>query len=117
MHYRTTDTYTYSAGRHEFVGRGAQKKTLDAFIIKFAYAPWPEVKQRKMEVGKTIPKSDVDSRLGYQHTKRLNEAFVAKEYLKESKHSTINVCHGDVQHADVVNFRRIFHEVFGKCDL
>ena len=116
MHYRTTHTYSYQPGRHIYVGGGAEYKPLDAFIMKFGYAPWPEVKQRKMEVGKTIPESDVERRMGHQHTARLNETYVAKEYLQELKKSTMNVCRRDVQNADVFNFRRIFHEVFGKCD-
>ena len=71
-----------------------------------------------MEVGKTIPKDDVKRKFGYHHTARLNESYVAEEYLHELNNSTINLCHGDAQNASVpvVNHRRIFHEVFGKCD-
>ena len=118
MHYRTTETYSYEPGRHKLRGRGAEHKTLDVLIMKFGYAPWPEVKQRKMEVGKTIPKDDVKRKFGYHHTARLNESYVAEEYLHELNNSTINLCHGDAQNASVpvVNHRRIFHEVFGKCD-
>ena len=44
--------------------------------MKFGYAPWPEFKKRKINVGANIPPHDVKIRFGIQHTIRQSEAFV-----------------------------------------
>ena len=39
IHYNTTDKYHYAIGRHKYLGAGAEHKHLDAFIMKFGFAP------------------------------------------------------------------------------
>jgi len=39
----------------------------DGVILKWLWTPWPESVERKINVGKTIPKADLESGLGKQH--------------------------------------------------
>eukprot|EP00927_Polykrikos_kofoidii_P015633 TRINITY_DN16971_c0_g1_i1.p1 TRINITY_DN16971_c0_g1~~TRINITY_DN16971_c0_g1_i1.p1 ORF type:complete len:1153 (-),score=115.37 TRINITY_DN16971_c0_g1_i1:21-3479(-) len=116
LHYRTTDKYQYSVGRHTYNGKGAVDKHLDAFIMKFGFAPWPEVKERKINVGKTIPQTDVKHGLGFHHTRRTDRKATEKEYLESQKRLYINFCQTGGLEKELVNFRRLYHEVFGHCE-
>lgn len=116
IHYNTTDKYQYGLGRHHYVGAGAEHKHLDAFIMKFGFAPWPEVRERKMNVGKTISKKDIRWRLGGQHTLRTNRTYIEMEYLETQKQMNIDFCQtGGLDTEWRMNFRRIYYEVFGQC--
>lgn len=114
MHYNTNGIYKYSPGRHSYNGKGGDRKEMDgALIMKFAFAPWPEVRPRKMSVGETIPLTDVARRMGFQHTARLgNASYLEIEYLSSSKKSTVNLCCGQSKGAW---FRRVYNEAVGKC--
>lgn len=118
LHYGTSETYHYGTGRHTYVGNGADVFTLDVIILKFMFAPWPEVKERKMNVGKTIPASDVRIKAGYHHTARLNVTYLENEYkqtqlkYEKSPHVT-NFC--DELGSSSETHKTIFNQMFGRC--
>lgn len=120
LHKETSEIYKYLPGRHRYEGRGAQMMNHDAFIMKWAWTPWPEVRDRKMKVGETIPSSDVLSKRGFQHTSRLNNLTAVKEERQMILHkfqladlcSTANINHHNRQH---LTLQRTFHGVFGHC--
>jgi len=120
MHFKTNEVYHYGPGRHGYNGQGADMKEIDnAFIMKFGYAPWPEVKERKMNVGKTIPESDKARGFGFQHTARVeNEDGVEQEYANALVDSTLNLCTENGADDDALTarkFRYTYHGALGKC--
>lgn len=117
LHYNTTKTHLYEAGRHRYIGEGHSDLQLDAVILKFGFAPWPEVKDRKMNVGATIPAGDVKRRMGHHHTSRLNETFINAEYLTaQTLTATSSLCKADPADEFLVRMSRIFNDVFPKME-
>lgn len=117
MHFKTNEVYHYGPGRHSYNGQGADTKDIDdAFIMKFGFAPWPEVKERKMNVGKTIPESDKAVGFGFQHTARVgNEDKLEQEYSDALVASTLNFCYGNENGTEERMFRLAYHGALGKC--
>jgi len=116
MHYKTNGNYSYSPGRHHYRGTGAENYPLKAFIMKFGFAPWPEVRERKMNVGETIPASDVRRKFGSHHTNRQNEDFIEKEYLQSQESFETDLCQDNHSDSKYLVEYKIFHEQFGRCE-
>jgi hypothetical protein len=113
MHYRTTGKYKYKPGRHRYVGTGAEEKHLDAFIMKFQFAPWPEVRDRKLNIGKTIPPRKNPG----HHQRRVNRTYLEREFLRTQARLDINLCQtGALEKEWLLNATRLYHEVFGHCE-
>jgi nucleoside-diphosphate-sugar epimerase len=64
----------YNVGRHSM--RNSAKHRIrnkkirplrEGFIAKFVFSPWPEIKQRKLQIGPRIPKEHMDAKKGIQH--------------------------------------------------
>ena len=118
FHYKTSNTHVYLAGRHVYKGPEVETVNLDPFIMKFMFAPWPEVKERKMNIGKQIPEEDVRGRRGVQHTNRLNETYIENEYMEtQEKPFEINLC-TDAKKGDEkeLKYKRVYNQMFGKCE-
>ena len=115
LHYKTSETYKYSPGRHVYDGgSGARIMKLDGFILKWQFTPWPESKKRKMNVGTTIPESDKAKGFGLHHLNRVNEAAMDNEYATVMGEEMDDLC--DESYEEVLlMFHRTFHDVFGKC--
>ena len=73
MHFKTSDICKYVHGRHIHNCTGHNVLHLnstddigsgDGFIMKFKNTPWPEVIDRKIAVGRQLPKIDVERKLG-----------------------------------------------------
>ena len=122
LHYNTENTHRYSIGRHiyekidENVTNEYAKIALDAIIMKFNYAPWPEVKKRKLNVAALIPQSQLDMKWGYQHEDRMKggEPFLNQEYLMQQNLTNINLYEANQKDDFHVNISRIFRDVFPK---
>jgi hypothetical protein len=65
--------YNYHPGRHVFSSNCPIEKWNGAplVIMKFLWSPWPEMHDRKRQIGNRIPSSDVVKGFGNQHTDRL----------------------------------------------
>jgi hypothetical protein len=126
IHYNTENTHKYSGGRHTYTEKKkkiteANKPTdfmLDAFIMKFNDAPWPEVKKRKMNVGASIPQSDIDEGRGGHHTARFEggEDFLDQDYLVNQNLTNINLYEANQTDDYHVYVSRIFRDVFPKVE-
>ena len=78
----------YSPGRH---GMSQHRVKVDdtnvqecahGWIAKFAYSPWPECLQRKLQIGKRIPKDHFERKMGTQHN-------TTAEKLAEERNASI----------------------------
>ena len=81
LHAFFTGEYRYGVGRHTFevLKSNAQPELLfNALILKYKYAPWPEVQSRLTQIGTRIPESDVAMMRGFQHTDLKNNATHAR---------------------------------------
>ena len=65
--------------------RTLQPDFSDALILKYKYAPWPEVQDRLTQVGARIPESDVALGRGVQHTYLMSNATRAQHMYEEAK--------------------------------
>jgi hypothetical protein len=122
IHYNTEQTHRYRPGRHKYNRPDNSATDIDwsgvGVILKFAFAPWPEVKERKLNVGATIPQSDIKKRFGSQHTKRANagEAYLEDEYLAAQKGIDSSLCNAKQTDDFYVKISRLFREVFPKLE-
>ena len=114
LHYKTSPSYRYSAGRHAYMGNGAGSATVEGLILKYQFTPWPESKPRKMNVGKTIPESDKARGFGGQHTARLDEGVLDDEYAAVMSQELEDLCNENYDEA-MLMFHRTFQNVFGNC--
>ena len=63
----------YALGRHGMsqhrvkIDESNVQECAHGWIAKFAYSPWPECLQRKLQIGKRIPKDHLERRMGTQH--------------------------------------------------
>ena len=57
----------YDLGRHDLLIKEKTTLAEHGFIAKWAFTPWPESIDRKMQIGKRIPAEHVRSRMGFQH--------------------------------------------------
>ena len=88
LHAFFTGEYRYGVGRHTFqvLKSNAQPDLLaNALILKYKYAPWPEVQDRLTQVGARIPESDVALGRGVQHTYLMSNATRAQHMYEEAK--------------------------------
>ncbi len=69
-HNEDRSAYSYTDGRHEIKGLKFFKIPMvpEGFIMKFAFSPWPELKERKLQVGSRIPPEHVKKGFGAHHT-------------------------------------------------
>ena len=118
IHYKTTSTHSYGVGRHAYNGEGNSNFQFNAVIMKFSFAPWPELKVRKRNVGATIPADNVRKGMGAHHTKRLNEEALDNEYLAWQERITSNLCKANEVKEFYVHMSSTFHGVFPEveCD-
>jgi nucleoside-diphosphate-sugar epimerase len=71
-------TYRYESGRHDFFP--APPDTIDwpipvsGFILKFSWSPWPDVKNRKMQIGAHLLESDSVAKVkrGWQYFRSMD---------------------------------------------
>lgn len=126
LHVGTSFTHKYDYGRHNYteVRRKRQKKNRkpqeishEGFIMKWVWTPWPEVAQRKLDVGKTIPQSDQERGFGTHHTARTSLAYVEAERSNEldlaGKRKAIHDFCDDDDEPQYLWARFIFHSFSG----
>jgi hypothetical protein len=127
LHLGTENTHRYSTGRHRYVAQGNQSFQPQlsfgpGFIMTFIYTPWPEIIDRKISVGLTIPRTDIRRKRGMQHTEILNNASALdvrrKDYLEINAKSIIALCdfnfYDGVFH-DTWSLNKEFNQNFGHC--
>jgi hypothetical protein len=72
------DKYHYSTGRHQFFPKPPDKIVwpvpVSGFILKYSWSPWPDIKNRKMQIGAHIPESDLagKAKKGTQHIRNMD---------------------------------------------
>ena len=86
LRYSPTAPNPYTLGRHGLTPHHVKvdsvtvQECAHGWIAKFAYSPWPECLQRKLQIGKRIPKEHLALGLGIQHDTTVEK--LAKEREK-----------------------------------
>ena len=84
----------YGVGRHS-VNKPIIWST-KGFIIKTAWSPWPEIVQRKTQIGSRIPESDVKLHRGFHHTSWMNKSKLFEDHSASTKASVIDIAEIDL---------------------
>ena len=87
LRYSPTAPNPYTLGRH---GLSQHRVKVDetnvlecghGWLAKFAYSPWPECLQRKLQIGKRIPKDHLAMGVGFQHNTTVERLVQEREAL------------------------------------
>jgi hypothetical protein len=127
IHTETKRLVKYEPGRHDYV---VMNDTIQlsvtenaGFIMKFLYTPWPEILERKVSVGITIPKSDKELGMGTHHTQTAKnpsllelwrQEFIANFYSERIKLCDFNYSSNNDSNNDW-KVRKEYHFNFGHC--
>jgi len=125
IHFDIFDRYRYSVGRHgieNLNGTQLSKNKIPVyeggFIMKFSWTPWPEQLQRMIQVGSTIPSSDIKERRGMQHVRRARNG---KDFIEREREGYLSAplqdfC-DDMDNA-YINYGNIFTKEYGEiCEV
>ena len=121
LHFGTALSHYYGVGRHRYFSKAENEtavrmETQEGFIAKWMWTPWPEIAERKMNVGKTIAQRDVDGGRGSHHTKRAKNGIVELEEERQNvlRHVPVHDLCDDEDDQSNLPVRRVFHAFVGE---
>lgn len=102
------DSMEYTEGLHEAAKFCVDSFSAEGFIAKFAFTPWPEAIDRKLQIASRIPEEYLDKGWATHHRDNLNTSRMEEQRKYLLEHT------GDFSKRDRVSVRGIDHRMFSR---
>jgi len=103
------DMVKYNEGLHELEGGDVSVQIENAFIMKFAFSPWPEFIARKTQIASKIPKAYFEQGFAVQHHQNTNVSHM------EDTRRILTLFNDDLACSSSSQWRQKDHRLFQKC--
>lgn len=102
------DSMEYKEGLHEGAEFQVNRFSDEGFIAKFAFTPWPETIDRKIQIGSRIPKRYFENGMATHHRDNANASILEEQRESLLKHTD------DFSNPKTVAARAADHRIFAR---
>lgn len=104
------DSMEYRVGVHDRINMPVDNFSDEGFIVKFAFTPWPEVIDRKIQIASRIPQELFEKGMATHHQDNLNVSRMKeqREYLLQYTDDLSKPTTAEARAADHRMFARIY---------